>query len=91
MPVEIFRPLPQTYYVDGAAVQYNYEFTFFNVWVFMDGTADLSTLSSAFTDDVVLRIVVLPAEFAENINTSNMEAVLQSLEIQEKDIKKASF
>ncbi len=91
LPVEVFRPLPQTYYVNGEAVQYNFEFTFFNVWVFMDGTADLGLLDPAYTDDQILRIIVVPAEFAETINTSNMDAVLKSLDIQETDIKKASF
>lgn len=91
LPVEVFRLLPQTYYVNGQAVQYNYEFTFFNVWVFMDGTADLGSLDPTYTSNQVIRIVVIPAEFAESIDTFNMDDVLKSLEIHEEDIKKASF
>lgn len=91
LPVEIFRPLPQTYYIDGGAVQYNYEFTFFNVWVFMEGTADLSQLGAEFTDDLVIRIVILPADFAASIDTSNMSAVMKAMNVQEKNVKKASL
>lgn len=91
LPVEIFRPLPQTYYVDGEAVQYNYEFTFFDVWVFLEGTADLSTLGTAFTEDLVVRIIVLPADFAATLDTSNMNNVLKAMDVQEKDVKKASL
>lgn len=89
-PVEVFRPLPQTYYVNGEAVQYNYEFTFFNVWIFMDGTADLGSLDPSYTDDQILRIVVVPAEFAETsgVDMSNMKAVMKALNIEQKDITK---
>lgn len=90
LPVEVFRPLPQTYYENGEAVQYNYEFTFFNVWIFMDGTADLGSLDPSYTDDQILRIVVVPAEFAETsgVDLSNMNAVMKALNIEQKDITK---
>lgn len=91
LPVEVFRPLPQTYYVDGEAVQYNYEFTFFNVWVFMDGTADLGSLDPAYTDDQIIRIIIVPAEFAATVDTSNMNAVLEAMDFQKEDIIQAGF
>lgn len=90
-PVEVFRMLPQTYYIDGEALQYNYDFTFFDVSIFLDGTIDLSTLDDDYTEDLVFRVVVLPAEFASTINTSNMDAVLRAMDVQSTDIKKSRF
>ncbi len=90
-PVEVFRMLPQTYFIGDEVLQYNYEFTFFNVWIFLDGTvADFGTLDASYRNDQVLRIVVVPAEFAETsgVDMSNMKAVLNALEIEQKDITK---
>jgi len=90
LPVEIFRPLPQTYYVDSGEIQYNYEFTFFETWFFMEGTADFNALDDNFTQNQVIRIVVVPAGFAENtkVNISSYNAVMNALDLKETDIKK---
>src|SRR5680860_1249137 len=90
LPVEVFRMLPQTYFIDGQILQYNFDFTFFDVLIFLDGTADFAALDPSFTDNQVLRIVVVPAEFAETsgVDMSNMKAVMQALDIQPEDIKK---
>ena len=50
-PVYVWRLLPQTYYVDGGTVQYNYDYTFFDVNIFLDSNLDLGTLGAAFTQD----------------------------------------
>ena len=90
-PVEVFRQLPQIYYVDNEEVQYNFDFTFFDVNIFMDGTADFSALDPAYTDDQVIRIVVVPADFAEDtgVDVSNYNAVMNALDLKEQDVKKA--
>lgn len=87
-PVEIFRPLPQVYYLESGEIQYNYEFTFFQVDIFMEGTANFDNLDPAFTQDQVLRIVIVPGEFAENsgVDMSNMDAVLNALDVQNSEI-----
>lgn len=88
LPVEIFRPLPQTYYVDGGEVTYNYEFTFFQVDIFLEGTVNLNELDPAFTQDQVFRVVIIPGEFAENsgVDLSNIDAVLNALDVQKSEI-----
>lgn len=88
LPVEIFRPLPQVYYVESGEVQYNYEFTFFQVDIFMEGTANFDELDDEFTQDQVFRVVIVPGEFAENsgVDMSNMNAVLEALDIQNNEI-----
>ena len=88
-PVAVFRMLPQTYFVGDKILQYNFDFTFFDVLIFLDGTVDFAALDSSYKDNQVLRIVVVPAEFAETsgVDLSNMGAVMQALDIQPEDIK----
>lgn len=90
-PVEVFRMLPQTYYVDGEALQYNFDFTFFDLMIFLDGTVDFNTLDADYTTDRLFRVIVLPAEFAESMDTSNINSVLKAMDVQEKDVKRAKF
>lgn len=87
-PVEVFRMLPQVYYVESGEVQYNYEFTFFEVEIFMEGTANFDDLDPAFTQDQVFRIVIVPGEFAQTsgVDMSNMNAVLNALDVQKSEI-----
>ncbi|CAM4300118.1 collagen-like triple helix repeat-containing protein [Gillisia limnaea] len=90
-PVEVFRMLPQTYYIGDEVLQYNYDFTFFSVLIFLDGTvADFGTLDTSFRNNQVLRIVVVPAEFARTsgVDMSNMKAVINALDIEQKNIRK---
>jgi len=92
-PVEVFRMLPQTYFIGDEILQYNFDFTFFDVLIFLDGTVDLATLDQSYTDNQVLRVVVVPAEFAQTsgIDMSNMKAVIHALDIQPEDIKKGKI
>lgn len=89
-PVEVFRMPPQTFYVNGQPLQYNFDFTFFDVLIFLDGTVDPGTLDPSFTDDQVLRIAVIPADFAETtgVDPANMEAVMAALDIEENEVQK---
>lgn len=68
--VDIWRLMPQTIalktiYPDWAetdVLQYNFDYTYFDVQVFLESTMDYSSLLPAETDDQVFRIVVLPAD-----------------------------
>ena len=91
LPVEVFRMLPQTYFIEDKILQYNYDFTFFSVLIFLDGTvADFGTLDASYRNNQVLRIVVVPAEFAQTsgVDMSDMKAVLNALDIEQKEISK---
>jgi len=92
-PVEVWRQLPQTYYINGEALQYNFDFTFFDVLIYLDGTADFATLDPSYTNNQVLRVVVVPAEFAKDtsVDLSNMNAVINALNIDQSDIKTMSI
>lgn len=91
-PVEVFRMLPQTYFLDGGALQYNFDHTFFDVLIFLDGTIDFATLDPSYTQNQVLRIAIVPGSFATSgVDLSNMNAVMKGLELETNDIIKASF
>ncbi len=81
---DVWSLLPQTFYLEGGQLVYNYNHTFADVEIFLDGTVDFSTLGEEFTDNQTFRIVVIPADpfQASGIDASNFEAVMQALEQQ---------
>ncbi|MGB8706118.1 MAG: collagen-like protein [Gillisia sp.] len=88
-PVEVWRQLPQTYYVNGGQLQYNFDYTFFDVLIFLDGTVDFGSLDSSYTDNQVMRIVIVPADFAQTsgVDVSSMKAVMNALNVKSSDIQ----
>ncbi len=87
-PVYLWRLLPQTYYVDGGTMQYNYDYSYFDVNIFLDGDVDLSTLGTAFLDDQVFRVAIVPADFAQTtgVNVSDYNAVMSAMKVDPQDI-----
>ena len=63
---DIWRLLPQNIFTDDGLLQYNFDFTISNVSVFMDAEFPLSILGPDFTDDWVMRVLVIPAQLQEN-------------------------
>lgn len=89
-PVEVFRMLPQTHFLEGGTLQYNFDFTFFDIFIYLDGTIDFAALDAEYTQDQLFRIIVVPADFATSgIDLSSMNNVLNALEIQSKDVIRA--
>ncbi|WP_297694099.1 collagen-like protein [uncultured Eudoraea sp.] len=87
-PLDIWRLLPQTRILNQGLLQYNYDFTFLDVLLFLESDFDLGTLSPGDTDNQVFRIAIVPAEFAQSskMDTSNIEEVMSSLNVREIDI-----
>lgn len=92
-PVDIWRLLPQTRLLDQGILQYNYDFTFFDVNIFMEADFDMGTLSAGDTDAQVFRIAVLPADLASGsrLDRSNVEAVMSLMNIAEKNVQKVKL
>ncbi len=92
-PVEVWRQLPQTYYVNGGELQYNFDYTFFDVLVFLDGTVDFGSLDASYTNNQVIRVIVVPADFAQTtgVDVSNMNAVLNALDVHAENIQKVQL
>ncbi|TVZ27976.1 hypothetical protein JM83_3058 [Gillisia sp. Hel_I_86] len=98
-PVEIYNPLPQTYFLSNKTVQYNFDFTYEDVYIFIDGIntdgtpLDFAALAPAFRLNQKFRIIVLPANFAQTrqqLDLNNMNAVMKALNIREADVIKAN-
>jgi hypothetical protein len=80
-PLDVWRLLPQTIVLDEGVLQYNYDHTFLDVQIFLDGTVDFSSLLVAEAMDQVFRIVVLPADYAisQTLDVSEYDLLMNSL------------
>jgi hypothetical protein len=73
---EIWRLLPQNVeFIDGT-LTYNYDFTQIDVRFFLDGTINLDTLGSIWTQNQVFRVVVVPADNVGRLNYSDLNVVM---------------
>lgn len=64
--LEIWRQLPQTLLLEEGTLLYNFDFTTNDVVVFMDADFNMDVLGANYTDEWVARVVVVPAQFADN-------------------------
>ena len=87
-PIDIWRLLPQTRLLDQGILQYNYDYTFLDVSIFLETEFDPSLLSPGDTDNQIFRIAILPADGAgkTKLDTSDMQAVLDHLGVEESEI-----
>ena len=84
---DIWRLMPQTIvlkteYENSAetdVLQYNFDYTVFDVQIFLEGTVDFSTLLPAEWQDQTFRIAVLPADFValKSVDVSDINTILQ--------------
>ncbi|TDQ30985.1 collagen-like protein [Zeaxanthinibacter enoshimensis] len=88
--VDIWRLLPQTRILNEGLLQYNYDHTFFDVSMFLESDFDLATLPPGDTQNQVFRIAILPADYVQSndIDTSNLDAVMQQLQFPESQVEK---
>jgi len=70
-PIDVWTPLPQSFFLNnGSELVYNFNHTFLDLSLFLDGNANLDTIPFDFIDDQVFRIAILPADFANNANVN---------------------
>ncbi|WP_339629198.1 collagen-like protein [uncultured Maribacter sp.] len=87
--VDIWRLMPQTRILDQGLLQYNFDYTFFDVNIFLESDFDLSTLPAGDTDNQIFRIAVLPAESTTGkLDTSDINSVMAHLGVKEENIQK---
>ncbi len=69
----VWKLLPETYFTSNGALdfRYNFDFTNYNVNIFMDGF-DLAGVTNAFRINQVLRVVVIPG-FRGNKNANPVD------------------
>jgi hypothetical protein len=80
--IDIWEPLPQTLFLGSDILLYGYNYTLFDINFFMDGTFDLSTLDPIFTDGVIFRVAIIPADFAETLDLSDLNQVMDALQVE---------
>ncbi len=81
--VDIWEPLPQTLFLGNDSLLYGFNYTFADVVFFMDATFPLEELDSDFTQDIVFRIAVIPADIAKDINVNKIENVMNYVNSEE--------
>lgn len=74
--VDVWSPLPQTYFTEFGTMIYSFNHTFFDLNVFLDADFFLGNLPPVFTQNQTFRIAVVPSEFAEDFPT--MEELMAS-------------
>lgn len=88
---DVWRQMPQTYYFTGGdELDYNFDFTRYDVNIFLGANFDLNTLSSSWTQNQTFRIVIIPSDFKNKVSVdySNYDAVVKAFGIDESKIKK---
>jgi hypothetical protein len=88
--MDVWRLLPQTVMLPEGILQYNYDHTFADVQIFLEGTIDFNDLLPAEALDQVFRIVILPADFAlnNNLDVFDYNLMMKSLHIRPDDVIK---
>ncbi len=88
--LDVWRLLPQTVVLDEGVLQYNFDYTFADVQVFLEGTIDFNTLLPAETDNQVFRIVVFPADFIaqKSLDVSDYNMMMKSLGVKKDLVQK---
>ena len=71
---DVWTPLPQTIYTNQGSFQYNFNHTFIDVFLFMQGDINLNGLGSDLKINQTFRIAVVGAEFAKT--NPSMQQVL---------------
>lgn len=79
--LDIWEPLPQTIFIEDDILLYGFDHTVVDVRFFLDGTIDLASLDPLFTDGIIFRVAVIPADFAQSIDVSNINAVMGALQV----------
>jgi hypothetical protein len=86
---DIWKLMPQTYYFnDGGALDFNFDYSRFNVNIFLSANFSLNTLPSSWTQNQTFRIVIIPGGFAKTINKNNIDSVMSALKVDKSEVKK---
>jgi len=92
LPTDVWRLVPQTIYSDFGEFSYNYDSTFEDIRIFLDGpsTTDFNLLAPADTDNQIFRVVILPADLANDptLDITDYNSVMHLGGITETDILK---
>lgn len=80
---DVWEPLPQTIFRNNGILLYGFDYTIFDVRLFLDGTVDFGKLDPNDTDGLIFRIAIIPADFAKGVNLKKMDEVIKTLKVEE--------
>lgn len=87
---DLWSLMPQTFYLTtGGTFQYNYNHTFEDFEIYMQGNVDLNTLPPNYTQNQIFRIAILPADFATSgkIELEKYDSVISGLRAENPDFE----
>ena len=88
---DVWRSLPQTVYLSQGDLDYNFDFTKYDINIFLDSNFDLTTLSASWAQNQVFRVVIIPGYFSNKNNKAvdfnDYNAVVKAFNINENQIK----
>ncbi|MEM9687622.1 MAG: hypothetical protein AAF934_11985, partial [Bacteroidota bacterium] len=70
-----------TLFLGDEILHYGYDHTSSDINFFIDGTINPGGLDPIYTDNIILRVAIIPADFAENIDINNMDQVMHALQL----------
>jgi len=86
---DIWRLMPQVVFHANGIFTYDFDFTFYDYSIFMNGDFNLNSLESGYTDSQVFRVLILPADRIDlRMDYSNHNAVLEMMGVNEKNIQR---
>lgn len=87
--LDVWEPLPTAtiFFDDGGFLQYRFNYTLGDVKIILESD-DISLIGDDFLLDQIFRIIVVPADLIGTIDTSNINKVMEQLNIHPSEIQK---
>lgn len=80
--IDIWSPLPSIFYLPDGVASFDFNHSFLDVNIFLDGNFDLNNLPDNIKLDQIFRIAIIPANFTEmhpNFETLNYQELEELL------------
>ncbi|WP_335965846.1 hypothetical protein [Galbibacter sp. PAP.153] len=79
---DVWEPLPTAtiYFDNGGYLQYRFNFTRNDVVIILESD-DISLLAPEYTQNQVFRVVIVPSDLINSVDTSNIDAVMKAANI----------
>lgn len=91
---EIWRQLPQTLITSDGLLQYNFDFTIYDVSVWLDADFPLGFLGSEYLDNWIARVVVVPAQYGRGepvVDLTNYEEVKTHYNLRDTELDTSNY
>lgn len=73
---DVWEPLPRTLYFNDGILMYGFNHTVSDIEFFLDGTVSFPTLDSFYTDAIIMRVAILPADLVGQIDVNDFNQVM---------------